>query len=1121
MKQINHYLLPVKQRAIALLVLLSPVTITGLHAQSFPAGFSQVEVASGISNPTVMAFAPDGRIFVAQQNGVLHVVKNGVKLSTPALQLSVNSSGERGLIGIALHPQFNSNGFIYLYYTLSDASRNRVSRFTMTGDVIAPSSEVVILNLDPLSSATNHNGGAMHFKGNHLYIAVGENANTAHAQNLDTYHGKILRVNTDGSAPADNPFNVSGASAQRMRVWAYGLRNPYTFDVQPGTGRIFVNDVGQSAWEEINDATTQGLNFGWPATEGATTNPAYTTPVFSYPHGSGDGRGCAITGGVFFNPATTNYPASFIDKYFYQDLCNAWINYLDLSSGVVRNAFATGLPGQSLALDVGTDGNLYYLSRTAGRLYRIVYTSNTAPTIIDQPDNITVSAGQPASFSVTATGTAPLSYQWRKNNSNIPGATAATFTINNTQSTDAGSYSVVVSNSSGSVTSQTATLTVSAFNAPPSATITTPANGTTYAGADVINFSGTANDPEDGALPASAFTWNVVFHHDDHVHDGPPVAQGATSGSFAIPNSGETSTNVFYRLHLIVTDSQGLSDTATVDIVPRTSAITLNSNPPGLTVTLDGQPVTTPFSTTSVEGIQRTIGVVSPQSVNGTTYTFTDWTHGGSATQTITTPTDNVTYTANYTATSGLPSPWLTTDIGNVGIAGSAGFAEGIFTLSGSGGDIWNTADAFRYVYQPVSGNVEIIARVTGISNTDPWAKAGVMIRETLQSNSTHAMVVVTPGNGVAFQRRITTGGASTHTGGSGSAPYWVRLVRNGNVFTGYRSSDGVSWNQVGSVTISMTANVFVGLPLTSHNNNTLSTATFTDVSVNGLPLPWLTADIGSVGIEGSAGHENGTFTVSGSGSDIWSTSDAFRYIYQPVSGNLEITARVTGISNTNTWAKAGIMIRETIDNNAKHAMVVVTPGNGVAFQRRADTGGSSSHTGSTGAAPYWVRLARNGNVFTAFQSADGNTWTEIGSATISMSGSVLVGLSVTSHNNSSLCTATFANVTINNSSQQQASTEATDQREEKGLAQSAMLSIHPNPVQDNILHLEAVVTPGVSTRIVIVNLFGHVVYEQDVTGLPSGKISYEIDLSGVPRGTYFLKLLSANKKQSASVILR
>ena len=804
-----------------------------LNAQTFPAHFTQVAVATGITNPTVMAFAPDGRIFVAQQNGILIVIKNGVKLRTPAIQLTVNASGERGLIGMAVHPGFSTNGFIYLYYTLSTGSRNRVSRFTMTGDVISPSSEVVIVQLDPLSSATNHNGGAMHFKGDRLYIAVGDNANDAHSQNLDTYHGKLLRVTASGSAPLDNPFNVTGASEKKKRIWAYGLRNPYTFDVQSGTGRIFVNDVGQAEWEEINNATTGGLNFGWPASEGATTNRAFTTPVFSYSHGSSDGRGCAITGGVFFNPSVTKYPSIYTGKYFYHDFCNGWINYLDLTSGVARKPFATGLPGRSLALDVGRDGNLYYLSRVSGTLYKIIYSANLAPAITEQPDNLSVSEGKQAIFSVSATGAAPLNYQWQKDNVNIVGATASVYSISSVQRSHAGSYRAIVSNSAGSVTSFSATLTVTAFNASPSALINAPAPGTLYKGGDVIHFSGSADDPEDGALPAKAFSWSLVFHHATHAHDGPPIAVGMSSGSFTIPNSGETAANVFYRLHLTVTDSQGSTATRTVDLKPRTTSITLDSNPTGLSVKLDGQPFTTPFTTLGVEGIHRSIAVITAQNVSGQIYTFTSWAHGGSETQTIITPEPNTTYTARFSPLNSLPSPWLRADIGNVSLAGSAGFDNGTFTISGSGDDIWNAADAFTYVYQPISGDVDIRARVSDMSYTTAWSKAGVMIRETLNSNSKHAMVVVTPAKGLAFQRRAVTGGLTAHTGSIGAPPYWVRLVRRGNTFTAYRSAFGSTWTVMGSVNIAMMSNVFVGLPVTSNNYSALCTATFSGVALN------------------------------------------------------------------------------------------------------------------------------------------------------------------------------------------------------------------------------------------------------------------------------------------------
>ncbi|HKG69972.1 MAG TPA: PQQ-dependent sugar dehydrogenase [Segetibacter sp.] len=275
------------------------VFVIKVKAQTLPDGFSQVLVANGISNPTLMSFAPDGRLFVAQQSGALRVIKNGVLLSKPFIKLTVNSSGERGLLGIAFDPAFSSNSYIYLYYTVSSGSNNRISRFTASGDIVIPGSERVILNLDPLSSATNHNGGTMQFgKDGKLYIGVGDNANSANAQNLDTYHGKILRINSDGSVPAGNPYTTG--SAQRQRVWEFGMRNPFTLAIQPVTGRIFVNDVGQNTWEEVNDCTTGGLNYGWPLAEGLSTDSRYTNPIYTYGHGSGIGLGCSISGGTFF-----------------------------------------------------------------------------------------------------------------------------------------------------------------------------------------------------------------------------------------------------------------------------------------------------------------------------------------------------------------------------------------------------------------------------------------------------------------------------------------------------------------------------------------------------------------------------------------------------------------------------------------------------------------------------------------------------------------------------------------------------------------------------------------------------------------------------------------------------
>jgi|JI10StandDraft_1071094.scaffolds.fasta_scaffold06130_12 glucose/arabinose dehydrogenase len=433
-------------------------------AQTLLMGFERVPVVSGISSPTVMAFAPDSRIFVAQQNGALRVVKNGALLTTPFITLSsVSSLGERGLIGVALDPEFSTNGYVYLYYTTNVAPiHNRIVRYTANGDVALAGSEQPILELDNLSGATNHNGGALAFGlDGKLYVAVGDNANNAHPQNLDTYHGKLLRINKDGSAPTDNPFYSEAASQQRKRVWSYGLRNPYTFSIQPVTGRIFVNDVGQSSAEEINDATTGGKNFGWPDAEGNSTNAAYANPVYAYLHSGPQPTGCAITGGTFFNPQATTYPATYVGKYFFQDFCSPhWIYSLDLSATPTATLFGSNVGNSSVAITTGPDGNLYYLSRGAGTLYKIIYNTPAAPVITEQPQPATVSSGTSVSFSVSASGTQPFSYQWIKDDVAINLANASTYAIASVQPADAGLYWVRVSNSAGEVYSNTAELTV-------------------------------------------------------------------------------------------------------------------------------------------------------------------------------------------------------------------------------------------------------------------------------------------------------------------------------------------------------------------------------------------------------------------------------------------------------------------------------------------------------------------------------------------------------------------------------------------------------------------------------------------------------------------------------------
>lgn len=638
-------------------------------AATLPAGFSEFVVASGLSNPTAMQIAPDGRIFVCQQGGALRVISGGALLATPFVSLTVDQSGERGLLGVAFDPNFAVNQYVYVYYTVPGGGgvtvHNRVSRFTANGNVAVAGSELPIVELNNLSSASNHNGGAINFgPDGKLYIAVGDNANGANAQSMSTRHGKILRVNPDGSIPTDNPF-YGTASGDNRAIWALGLRNPFTFALNPGgpAPTMAINDVGEGTWEEVNPGAA-GANYAWPTREGdfdptLPANAAFTRPRHYYESNNGP---CAITGGAFYNPATPTFPAAYQNTYFFADYCGGWIRRVDLTATPTYPAttasvgFATGI-SSPVDLKVGDDGSLYYLARGAGAVYRVQY-GTVAPTIGTHPANRTVTVGQGAMFTVVANGTAPLAYQWQRNNQDINGATSASYTFPNAQLVNNNdTFRVNVSNSAGNLFSNPATLTVTT-NTAPTATITAPTAGTLYSGGQTISFAGTGTDAQDGTRPASAFTWRVDFHHDTHSHPFYPATSGITSGSFVIPTAGETAANVWYRIYLTVTDSGGLSTTVQRDVLPRVVRLTLATSPTGLGLTLDGQPVTAPTSFDSVVGMVRTIGAAG-QVVGGTTYAFDGWSDGGSATRAIATPAVNSTYTAMFVAqnVSGVPAP--------------------------------------------------------------------------------------------------------------------------------------------------------------------------------------------------------------------------------------------------------------------------------------------------------------------------------------------------------------------------------------------------------------------------------------------------------------------------------
>jgi glucose/arabinose dehydrogenase len=341
-------------------------------SNSVPAGFTRNEsYVSGLNSATSLAQASDGRLFIGEQGGALRVFKAGQLLARPFVQLAVDLAIGRGLIGVALHPDFPAKPFVYVHYTSSaGGSHNRISRFTAAGDVADLSGEQILVEFPPLAGETEHNGGAMHFGSDgKLYAGVGDNSNSANSQDLTSPFGKLLRFNDDGSIPADNPFFNTQQGLARA-IWAYGLRNPFTFAVQPATGRIHINDVGENTWEEINLGAA-GANYGWPNSEGPDmVSAGSVAPLWTYKHsaatppGSGPGgffTGFAIAGGAFY-PATGTFAAPYRGNYFFADFINKIIGRLDLANDNAAYAFAS-INDSPVDMLVGNDGALLVLGR--------------------------------------------------------------------------------------------------------------------------------------------------------------------------------------------------------------------------------------------------------------------------------------------------------------------------------------------------------------------------------------------------------------------------------------------------------------------------------------------------------------------------------------------------------------------------------------------------------------------------------------------------------------------------------------------------------------------------------------------------------------------------------------
>ncbi|MEO8107764.1 MAG: PQQ-dependent sugar dehydrogenase [Actinomycetes bacterium] len=675
-------------RALGAMTVLVVVSLLGLAlpgtAQALPVAddaFALTVVASQIRQPHALRAAPDGRLFMLEQTGRVRVIEGGQLLTTPALTLDptqfIATGGSAGLLSVAFPPDFATatTKYVYLLYTHTPMTgfaypHNVVSRFAIDGNAINVASEEILVHLDSLNDTngvmlTQHYGGDIEFgPEGKLYVTTGDLFVAPNGQSLNTRLGKVLRYNPNGTIPADNPFYGSLSGGLRA-IWAYGLRNPFKITYDEPTGRLIIGDVGAATWEEVNvlEPGAAGLNFGWSETEGYDGgDPRFVDPLLAYPHAD-DGSdlwGCAVMGGDTYRPATSTFPASYAGRYFFADHCEGWLRTINPATGQLGPIIMTGL-ARPVDMAVASDGALWVIQRepattgTSGALLKLQYsgTTSTVPTITSEPPDTQVALGESATFDVIASGTQPLTYQWRRDGQNILGATGPSFTLNNAQAGDDGAkFSVVVSNGSGSDTSRDAILSV-VNDLPPKPVIATPKVGATFAGGTTLTLIGSATDPEDGVLPASAFEWNIVLHHNVHTHPEAGPFTGVRTASYTIPRVMETDPDVFFRIHLKVTDSDGVSTEVVRDVMPRTVTLSVQTLPRIGSVVIDGQPTPTPTSFLAVVGVKRTLSA-QPITVSGTPMVFDTWNKGVTrATREFNVPAKDKKYEAYYRVSGG------------------------------------------------------------------------------------------------------------------------------------------------------------------------------------------------------------------------------------------------------------------------------------------------------------------------------------------------------------------------------------------------------------------------------------------------------------------------------------
>ncbi len=742
---------PRHRRLHGILLAMLLVMVTGVsfvtaakpaEAATLPAGFSERTVISGLVNPTAVRFSSDGRVFVAEKRGVIKVF-DSLTDSTPSvfadLNVNVYNFWDRGLLGMALAPNFPDDPYVYVIYTYdhvlgatappprwgtpgvySDPCptppgptddgcvvSGRLSRLQASGNAMTGTEQVLIE--DWCQQYPSHSVGSVEFgRDGALYASAGDGASfnfadwgqdgspvnpcgdppsaeggALRSQDLRTsgdpvtLDGTVIRVDpATGEAYSGNAAS-DAADFNERRIIASGLRNPFRITTRPGTDEIWVGDVGWNVWEEINvipSGTAPRVNFGWPCYEGATPQGAYADPEhLREPDGSGDvtqpffayrhsdrvvpnetcPTGSSSVAGVEFEFAAVQnfYPAEYDEALFFADYSRDCIWVIPKGAdgkpapGLVRT-FVAGA-ANPVNLETGPGGDLFYVDFDGGTIRRVSYNqipvadATATPTTGSPP--LTVNFDGSASSDPNPGDT--LSYAWDLDGDGAfddSTAVKPTFTY-----TSAGRVTVTlrVTDSGGATDTDSVIITVG--NTPPTPAINTPAAGTTWRVGDTISFSGSATDTQDGNLPASALTWELVLQHcpsNCHSHTLQSF-DGVASGSFSAPDHEYPS---YLELRLTARDSGGLTTTTSRRLDPRTVVLTFQTTPGGLQLAVGGTQAKAAFTRTVIVGSKNTVSAPSPQNKGTKRYTFLSWSDGGAQTHDIIAPATATTYSAKF-----------------------------------------------------------------------------------------------------------------------------------------------------------------------------------------------------------------------------------------------------------------------------------------------------------------------------------------------------------------------------------------------------------------------------------------------------------------------------------------